>query len=193
MNTHKHTLSCLTILVVLNFCGIVQRTRQVSPALCSVVRRQRGAGQMAPSTMFPHCFHFRNWSDWSLYLSSVLSVQWKSWFTWMKGRDGAPHGSRPIHFRQTRSPRQITRWHEWFNHLSPFFITLTCPCYEPHARSPPTPDTFNFKCSELYNFVALNSTVEISQWREAKSFPSNSHRKIKQGRKELWNLKKQKD
>lgn len=123
VNTHKHTLSCLTIVVVLNFCGIVQQTRQVAPVLCSVERGQRGAGQMAPSTMFSHWFHCRNRSDWSLYLSQVLSVQWKSWFTWMRGREGAPDGSSPNHFRQTRSPRQITRIRGHMSDSFPFYWT----------------------------------------------------------------------
>lgn len=100
----EHTLSCLTILVVLNFCWIVQQTRQVAPALCPAEWGQRGAGQMALSTMFSHWFHCHSRPDWSPYLSSVLSVQWKSWFTWLRGREGAPDGSSPDH-----SGKQETR------------------------------------------------------------------------------------
>lgn len=93
--------------------------------------------------------------------------------------------------RQTRSQRQITRIRGHTSDLTIhfLFITLTFCCFEPHSSllPPRTPATFNLGCFDLYHFVALNSTAELSQWRETKWLAWNGHRKIKQGRGELWN------
>lgn len=188
LSEHTHTLSCLAILVVFNFCWILQQTRQVAPALCSAERGQRGAGQMALSTMFSHRFHCHSRPDRSPLsqqraLSSVKVM---------------------AHMNEEREllmvPAQITqankepetdnhnqRTHEWPSRPFPLYHTYLLLLPDPavcfHLR---TPATFKLGCLDPHRFVALNSTAELSQWREAKWLACNGHHKIKQGRGELW-------
>lgn len=164
-HTNGHTLSCLTILVVLNFCRIVWQTGQVAPALCSAERGQRGAGQMAPSTMFSHWLHCHSWSDWSPYLSCVLSQ-----FSESHGSHEREGKERELVMvpawitqanKKPNTDNQIQRTHEWLNR--PFPLYLTHPllsqtwvvCFHHRHRMPLTSTTLTCQ------FVALNSTGEL--------------------------------
>lgn len=108
-HTHTHALACLTHLV-LNFCRIERQTGQVAPALRSAEREEEGAGQMALTNTLPHRFCCHSRSRWVPYLSSVRSVQWKSWLTWtfavkgMWGGSWAPDGSSPDHLGKQEAP-----------------------------------------------------------------------------------------
>lgn len=124
MSTDKYTLSCLRIQVVLNFCWKTQQTRQVAPASCSAERGQRGAGQMAPSTIF----------------FSLVPLPQLVWLELLSQQCALSSVKVMVHVSEGKrellmAPAQITqanqrpgtdnqnqRTCEWLNHLFPFLL-----------------------------------------------------------------------